>query len=321
MLHDKLAGVIGALLVCLSPTVVQSQVLNVTLLGTGGPEPAIDRFGPSVLVEAGPEKLLVDAGRGTTQRLWQLGVRLGDVNALFLTHLHSDHTVGIPDLWLTGWLRTRFGRRNSPLSVWGPKGSEAMMAALKKAYEEDIRQRTEGSALPAEGIALDVHDVGEGVVYQRNGVKVTAFNVDHGAVPMLALGYRIDYAGRSVIISGDTRPSENLIRFATGADVVVHEVMAADSALSQPAEAVRRVMASHTSPEEAGRVFDRVKPKLAVYTHIGLVTDPSRSGVLLAALIPRTRTSYSGPLEIGEDLMTIGIGDTVAVHRVGAAAR
>ena len=309
-----------ALQVVLAPTVASSQVLRVTLLGTGGPEPAIDRFGPGTLVEAGPEKLLFDAGRGVSQRLWQLGVRPGEVNALFLTHLHSDHVVGIPDFWLTGWLRARFGGRTTPLEAWGPKGTEAMMLALRKAYDSDIQQRSEGAALPGEGVTVVARDISEGVIFERNGVKVTAFNVDHGVVSMPALGFRIDYAGRSVVISGDTRFSENLIRFATGADVVIHEVMAAWPEV-QLAEAMRLVMSSHTSPEEAGRVFDRLKPKLAVYTHIGLVSAPARLSALRDALIPRTRTSYHGPLEIGEDLMAITIGDKVEMRKFVPAAR
>ena len=114
-----------------------AQTLRVTLLGTGRPDPVIDRFGPSTLVEAGDERLLFDAGRGASQRLWQLKIPLGQVNALFLTHLHSDHTVGIPDLWLTGWLPTPFGRRVVPLEVWGPTGTRAMMAGLR-AFQREL---------------------------------------------------------------------------------------------------------------------------------------------------------------------------------------
>jgi ribonuclease Z len=107
-----------------------SQNLKVTLLGTGYPRPVMERFGPSIMVEAGKEKLLFDCGRGVTQRLYQLKVPFGDVTALFLTHLHSDHIVGIPDVYLTGWLLGR----TAPLRVWGPAGTADMMAHLEQAY-------------------------------------------------------------------------------------------------------------------------------------------------------------------------------------------
>jgi len=124
-----------------------AQGLKVTLLGTGNPFPIMDRFGPSTLVEAGREKLLIDCGCGASRRLWQLGIPLSGVTATFLTHLHSDHVVGIPDLWLTGWLPTLFGRRTEPFRVWGPTGTKKMMSYLEKAYQADIRIRVEDEKL------------------------------------------------------------------------------------------------------------------------------------------------------------------------------
>src|SRR6266571_3531432 len=115
---------------------------KVTLLGTSTPNPLPDRFGPSTLVEAGSEKLVFDCGRGATIRLWQLKIPLGTVN-LFITHLHSDHTVGIPDLWLTGFAPLPYGRRNAPFEVWGPRGTSEMMFYLEKAYQADIENRRE----------------------------------------------------------------------------------------------------------------------------------------------------------------------------------
>ena len=307
--------IVGALLVLVPTSPVAQDVLKVTLLGTGGPEPALDRFGPATLVEAGSIRLLFDAGRGVTQRLWQTGIRLGDVNLLFLTHLHSDHTVGLPDLWLTGWMGTAFGRRRLPFEVWGPTGTADMMSALRKGYDADIRQRSEGSALPEAGIAAQAHDIQQGVLFDRNGVRVTAFDVDHGTVKMPAYGYRVDFAGRSVVISGDTRFSENLVRAAAGADVVIHEVMAGTPEALQASEPARRVMASHTSPEDAGRAFDRIKPKLAVYTHVGLIAEPSRRAALQDTILVRTRTTYAGLVELGEDMMVITVGERVDVQR------
>jgi ribonuclease Z len=298
------------------PASPHGQTLKVTLLGTGRPDPSIARFGPSTLVEAGPEKLLFDAGRGASQRLWQLRIPLGQVNALFLTHLHSDHVVGIPDLWLTGWLPAPFGGRKVPLRVWGPAGTADMMSSLRKAYDWDIRARREHQKLPESGIAVVAREISEGVVHESNGVKVTAFVVEHGLNLEPAFGYRVDYAGRSVIISGDTRFNENLIKFATGADVVVHEVAAAKLELVERSAVTRSILAVHTSPEDAGRVFARVKPRLAVFSHVVLLTtDPSISPPTVDDLVTRTRTTYSGPLLVGEDLTAITIADKVDVQR------
>ena len=287
--------------------VAPAQELKVTLLGTGSPAPRMDRFGPSILVEAGKQKLLFDCGRGATQRIEQTKVPFAEVDALFLTHLHSDHVVGIPDLWLTGWLRGR----TMPLRVWGPAGTKEMMSHLEQAYQFDIHMRRDvDEKVPAQGVVVVAKDVEEGVVYENGGVKVTAFAVDHGPVKP-ALGYRVDFAGHSVVLSGDTRYSENLIHFSEGTDVLIHEVMDADAfRLKNPSvspERVQTILAHHTTPEQAGRVFAQVKPKLAMYSH---VVPPEAF-----EFIPPTRKTYSGPLEVGEDLMVIEIGERVVVHR------
>jgi len=178
----------------------------VTLLGTGTPIPSADRFGPSTLVEAGDQKLLIDAGRGATIRLAQLGVPLGHIDALLLTHYHSDHTSGIPDVWLTGWLESHFGTRRSPFRVVGPPGAKELMSNLERAYAADIKIRIADEKLPPAGIAVAVDEFDtDGPVYEKNGVRVIAFEVDHGDVIQPAYGYRIEYGGRAVVLSGDTR--------------------------------------------------------------------------------------------------------------------
>jgi ribonuclease Z len=182
--------------------------------------------------------------------------------------------------------------------------------------------RTAGGHLPPQGVAILAEDITAGVVYDNNGVKVTAFEVDHGAAVKPAFGYRVDYGGRSVVLSGDTRFSDNLIRFSTGADVVVHEVAAAKEELLSKSEVARLISGAHTTPEDAGRVFDRVNPKLAVYTHVVLLTtDPAISAPTVQDLIALTRKTYAGPVEVGEDLMTIEVGDTVVVRRFTPPAR
>lgn len=298
-----------------------AQTLRITLLGTGAPAPRLDRFGPSILVEAGPARLLFDCGRGATQRLWQLKIPLGTVNTVFFTHLHSDHTVGFPDLWLTGWLPAAYGRRAVPVRLFGPAGTAAMMAALRQAYAWDLRVRAD-EGTPAAGATVAATDIAPGVVYEQDGIRVTAFEVKHGERLQPAFGYRIDYAGRAVVLSGDTGPSDNLVRVAQGADVVVHEVAAARPELLARSATAREVLSFHTQPEAAGRVFSQVKPRLAVYAHIVLLTtDPAVPPPDAQELLPRTRTTYAGPLELGEDLMTIDIGAEVVVRRFVPPAR
>jgi ribonuclease Z len=211
----------------------RNKILKVTLLGTGGgpsaglvPGSVAITMNTMTLVEAGEDGFLFDAGRGVTLRLGQLGrPAFAKTKRLYLTHLHSDHVTGVPELFLTG----RSMGREVPLQVFGPKGTASMIFHLEKAYEYDLTYRS--SSIPRSKIFGT--DITEGVVLDQNGVKITAFKVPH--YPALeppekrknfpALGYRVDYAGRSVVISGDTMFSENLIKFSQGADVLIHEVI------------------------------------------------------------------------------------------------
>ena len=304
-----------ALMLLSAPLAMQAQSIKVTLLGTGAPPPVLDRFGPSTLIEAGPEKIVIDAGRGASQRLWQLGIPLGTVTAVFLTHLHSDHTVGLPDLWLTGWINNRYGGRTTPFQVYGPAGTADMMANLEKAYAWDIKTREEDEKLPAQGVAIAAKDIAAGVVYEKNGVKVTAFNTDHGALIKPTLGYRIDFGGHSVVLTGDTKPGDDIVRASKGVDVMIHEVAFAKPELLESNEAMKRVMAHHSSPEDAGTDFTRSNPKLAVYSHIVLLGDDKVAAPSVGALVVETRNTYENPLEVGTDLMTITIGATIDVQR------
>ena len=195
------------------PVTLAAQILSVTLLGTGMPQPQIERYGPAVLVEAGEQTLLFDVGRGTAQRIYQLYIPFPRVTRIFITHLHYDHVIGLPDLMLSGW---EFQRRD-PLHVWGPPGIAAHLDHLALAYQVDIQQRQDYSKLPPTGIAYHAHEISDGVVYTRDGLKVTAFSVDHRPLRD-AFGFLIEYAGRAVVISGDTRYSPAVLKYATGAD-------------------------------------------------------------------------------------------------------
>ena len=289
---------------------------RVTLLGTGVPIPRPDRFGPSTLIEAGNHTLLIDAGRGATMRLFQLGVPIGKLDALLLTHFHSDHTVGIPDLWLTGWLSSYFANRRRPFNVVGPVGTARLMHHLEAAYAQDIEIRIEDEKLAREHAAITVKEFSEdGIVYEAGDLKVIAFSVDHGEAIRPAYGYRIEYQSRVAVISGDTRYNANVVRYGAGADLLVHEVAMARLELLDEIY-IQRILNHHTSPQEAGRVFAKTRPKMAAFTHLVMLASRAVAAPSIGDLISATRETYSGPLVVGEDLLSFEIGETVTV--VGA---
>jgi ribonuclease Z len=308
-----------------APTWAQSApaaagTMTVTLLGTGSPSPNPVRFSAATLVQAGGLNLLFDAGRGCTIRLRQLGVRLGSVAPVFLTHFHSDHIVGLPDIWMTGYIQTAYAMRSAPMVLIGPEGTKQMAEGMRAAFMADIRIRMADENTPEAATRIDARDFnGDGVVFEADGVKVTAFAVNHGPLIQPACGYRVDHAGRSMLISGDTKFDEAVVRHGTGVDLLLHEVCDASPDVLDRLQN-RAVMDHHTSPEEAGTVFARAKPKLAAYTHIIQLTQRGATNTPdVAQIEAATRRTYSGPLVVGEDLMRFVVGDGVAVQRWDAA--
>lgn len=304
-------SIVSAVLLAGACTLAQAADFRVTLLGTGVPNPRPERFSQSTLVEAGSQRLVFDMGRGTAVRLWQLRIPMGTINAHFITHYHSDHTSGIPDLWLTGWLRPRYAQRKSPFVVYGPQGVKQLMDGLQMAYADDIKIRLEDEKNPPEGISVDAHEFQTSalpqVVYEREGVKVTAFEVDHGDVIKPAVGYRIDYDGRSVVISGDTRLNDEVMRQGTGTSLLIHEVAAIKPELLQSSDAFQRIFAHHVSPEQAGSIFAQARPRMAVYSHIARYDSDQIPAPDDAEIVAETRKTYDGPLVVGMDLMQFDI--------------
>jgi ribonuclease Z len=295
--------------------------LRVVLLGTqGGPTFNAQRLGISTLVLAGGERLLFDAGRGVTSGLSRAAINPADVSKVFLTHLHSDHVISLPELLISPWASQG---RQVALRVWGPSGTRRMMQKFQEALAFDIHVRRDvDEKLPAEGVRVVATDIREGVVYASNGVTVTAFLVDHGPVKP-AFGYRVDFRGHSVAMSGDTGPSDNLVRFATGVDLLIHDVgrFKGDPALAgspdellpnsrQTRGQAKAVAAHHTDGVEVGQVLARVKPKLALLSHYNV--DPQ-------ATLPLIQRNYAGAVEFGEDAMTVDVGDAVIVNRAASA--
>ena len=291
---------LSILALALASVPAHADVLVVTLLGTGAPAPQVERFGPAVLVEAGSDKLLFDAGRGVAQRIYQLRLSFAETNKLFITHLHYDHLVGLADLLMSGWVF----QRDAPLEVWGSKGIEAHLRHLSGAYAADIESRLAHTKLSPDGIGYRAHTLEPGTVYASGNLKVTAFRVDHGAFEP-AWGYRVDYGQRSAVISGDTRYSSNLVGHARGVDLLIHEVAAASGHLRSRNPRLGKLLAYHTEPDALAKVLAQAKPRLAVMTH--LLTAGISDDELLAAVSRGHRVE----VVVGRDLMAFDVGETI----------
>jgi ribonuclease Z len=314
-----LLSVLLAILVPISGAISQSEpTMIVTLLGTGSPIPEPDRAGPATLVEAAGLKLLFDVGRTAPVRLAQVNVALGALDRVFITHLHSDHVAGLPDLWLSGFLPMQYGQRKGPLQIVGPPGTTKLAEGLSAAYEVDVRSRLRTSPEAAPTTVISGTEFSQdGLVFEASDVRVTAFRVDH--VPgMDCFGYRIDYAGRSVVISGDTTVSENLIKYSAGTDLLIHEVFATQPALLGNI-VFRAIARIHVTPQQAGEIFSRVQPRLAAYSHIVLFGTATTPAPTVDEVEAQTRQTYTGPLVIGQDLTQFIVGSEV--HSIKLDAR
>ncbi len=267
------------------------------LLGTGTPYPSPTASGPATAVTYGKRVFLFDAGSGVMRRMNAAKLPISGPEAAFITHLHSDHTLGYSDLILTSWIM----RRTKRLEVYGPKGLKRMTKLTLAAFSEDIKIRIEGleKELP-EVYKVNVHEINPGIIYDSSNVKITAFPVLHGNLKE-AYGFRIDTPDRSIVISGDTRPSEELTDASKGADILVHEVYSEKYLAPEDRPGgefwPRYCREFHTSDVELGRIAKKANPKLLVLTHI------IRMGATDEELIEGIRKGgFNGKVIIGKDL-------------------
>ena len=292
------SAVLTALLACAAagPAAQAQDTAVVVLVGTGFPRPDPAASGPATAVVVGSRVFLFDAGAGIQRALSAARLPINGVTALFVTHLHSDHTLGLPDLILDSWVMGR----HTPLQAYGPPGLRRMTSHILAAWEEDLRVRAQGLEHETPVTPqVRVHEIGPGVVYDSGGVRVTAVAVPHGALRH-SLAYRLDAGGRSVVISGDTRPSPALERLSAGVDVLVHEVYASETLRPEPrpgGEDWPRYMHDvHTSDVELGAIAARARPRILVLTH--LIRMGASDSTLLAGV---RRGGFSGRVVIGHD--------------------
>jgi ribonuclease BN (tRNA processing enzyme) len=264
----------------------------VVFLGTGMPRPDPERQGPSLAIVANGRAYIVDAGVGLVrqaQAAYEQGIRAlarDRLDIAFLTHLHSDHTLGLPDLILTPWVM----QRAVPLELYGPAGTEGMVESIEKAYQQDIQVRTSGlERANTTGYKVVVHEIQPGVVYRDPNIQVTAFAVLHGSWKQ-AFGYRFDALGKSIVVSGDTRPAETVVQACRGCDVLIHEVYSSedDSAYFK---------SFHTSASELGQIAAKARPKLLVIWHYVPLGDTNQ-----AQMVEQVQAGFHGPIVVARDL-------------------
>lgn len=294
-----------------------NDIMKITFLGTGAPRPSTERYGPSIYVEAGDHKILVDAGPGMRERLFEAGgfEAISGLDHVLITHLHFDHTVSISSAWLSGWL---FGRR-VPLHIQGPVGIKDMMENIKRAYQWDVDYRVM-VGVPIAGTELIVDEVSDGVIFEEAGLKITAFPVEHMPIDMASgevlglrgetIGFRMDYKGHSVLFSGDTRSTEKseINNIGKDIDLLIHEVQVPSPGATAEANLANVSLTVHSTPEQVGHVFAATNPKMAVYSHI---IPP---GITAEDLEVGTRPYYKGPMTVAHDFMEITLsGDDIII--------
>jgi ribonuclease BN (tRNA processing enzyme) len=282
----------------LSTDLVGAGQTRVVLLGTGTPNADPERMGPAVAIVVNGAAYLIDAGPGIVRRAAaaaQNGVdalRVENLDVVFLTHLHSDHTLGLSDLIFTPWVL----ERTAPLRVFGPSGTRSMTEHLLAAYEQDIHIRIDGLE-PANhtGWQVDAREIAPGLVHQDENVRVTAFPVRHGSWPS-AFGYRFDTADRTIVVSGDAAPSESIVEQCQGCDVLVHEVYSESGFARRPEVWQRYHAASHTSTRELAEIATRARPKLLVLYH------QLFWGTAESDLVAEVSRYWNGRISSGRDL-------------------
>lgn len=271
---------------------------QVVLLGTGTPNAEPDRSGTSAALVVNDTPYLVDFGPGVVRRANAAfhkgvkGLKLSNLKIAFLTHLHSDHTTGYPDLIFTPWVL----ERDTPLEVYGPPGLQSMTEHILNAYEKDTDNRINGlEQANTEGCKVNVHEIEPGVIYEDENVRVKAFPVKHGTWDH-AFGFRFETVDRVVVISGDCVPGPALIENSKGCDVLVHEVYSASGFQRRTDKWKKYHAASHTSTHELGKIAAEVKPGLLVLYHqLAWGTPPEE-------MLAEIREFYDGKVIYGNDL-------------------
>jgi len=284
-----------------NPPNTLTSTTKIIILGSGNPNPDPNHQGCSVAIVVNETPYIIDFGPGLIRQSAAMtpkyggsikGLEAENIKTAFLTHLHSDHTTGYPDLIFTPWT---MGRKE-PLEVYGPKGIKDMTKHILDAYKEDIRYRTEGiEPSNKTGWQVNAHEFEEGVIYTDKNIKVEAFLVEHGTMEN-AYGFRFTTPDKIIVLSGDTRPCEKLIKYSARADVLIHEVYSQAGFEKRTGDWKKYHKQHHTSTIELGEIASKAKPKLVILYHILYWGSTEQQ------LLDEIKTKYEGNVVVGKDL-------------------
>ncbi|MRR18224.1 MAG: MBL fold metallo-hydrolase [Deltaproteobacteria bacterium] len=291
------------------PITVAKNKMQVILLGTGSPIVNALRSKPAAAVMAGGKLFLVDCGAGTATQLYRAGIESKDVDGIFFTHFHSDHTAGLPDFYVSSWVGGS-KERNKPLHVFGPAKTRENVGKIIAGFEYDINIRLLQAHHETLGLQMNYKEMDEGVIYDDGQLKVTVFPVEHWPVKE-AVGYRFDYNGKSVVLSGDTKKHPNVVKYSLNADLLVHEAFStflleqAKKKYPGRAKTIDAIQRYHTSTLDVARIARDAHVKHVVLTH--LMPAPSQTWYFEKLFTKGMGQYYSGIITVGRDLMEFSL--------------
>ena len=294
--------------------------INAYVCGSGSPMPDADRAGPCIAVLAGNQAFVFDSGSGSIRKLMRMGFPMDKIQVAFLTHLHSDHIDGLGELMLQAWIA---GSRSTPLPVYGPAGTDQVIAGFRQAYTTDegfrVRHHGEKIANPAGyGGAAQIINLPDGtdsqVVYEKDGVKISVIRVNHAPVAP-AFGYRIDYKGRAMTLSGDTVYAPSFVTASKGADLMFHDAMnkdmvaamgkkLAERGRAQTAQIMTDIQGYHASPEDAARAAREAGVSTLVLYHM---VPPVPAKMIEPLFLGKAPAMFGGTLKLAQDGMIVSL--------------
>ena len=278
-----------------------SDIVNITFLGTGTPRPDINKLGPSILIKTHSEELLIDVGRGTTLRLSQIGNNYEKIDDIYISHLHYDHIIGLADFWLT----SNVWQKKTDTKIYGPIGIKDFCEGLFQSYSEDVRYRYKNNKYSK----LKCLNFPEKKIYESSLI-ISSFKNLHGHIEN-SHGFKIGYGDKSIVYSGDTTYSDNVINNSKNVDILIHEVISASRKIYDSNKKLRDVVSTHTNVDQLIKILNICKPKLTIINHALLF------GVNESFVLSKIKKKYSGKVIFSKDLMSVDLGKEINIFNIG----